>query len=1421
MSQKHKKSKIISLLLVSFLFIGIFSAVNVGAEFILVDDTLRYDEFNNDDNIDKISNCTIENGRINLTRGNPTYEYNYAKKPTNLVVRDYERIFLPDNFLVQLISQFISPTLLLGDPITSSAELQKIAYIDGSALNTTGRLLSKINPVTANPVQHYRFTIEQSEVVIDEIDLNWWYGPYKANSNLEKIEMYIWSYGSVIPRWEKVDELEYKNYNINKADGSPDLNYTTNDTRYINDDGHIDILIIGTPDQDGKEAILFTDFINISISTVYGYYLEGYIISDVISPVDFGGWDKVFWKSSKYSEQTGVTIHILDEEYNSTGFVSTDSPFDISGIDLDEIRLKAVLHSNSPYTTPFLYSWGVLWQRDGGYLDTFKTDFRIEENPGTIIEDGKITIDTYYNNWEFFGKKPDNTRQYDGKTIDSKPDSYYWYTEQGFGGLFRSPIVSEEKVYVASPEDNRIYAFNITIDSENLTQKPVDKSNPLPFPVDSCFAATDNYIIVGTAEYNELNKIYALNKSDLSDQVWSYPSGNETICFSAPPVISDGKIFVTSWGGRLFDLPFFSFISQYSFIYDFFRGNNKLICLDIETGTEVWNEEVFLLAGSISAPAVGNDYVYVGCQNMYGNSILAFDSETGEKIWNQTVGTIGRSSPVFADDKIFVLSNKKTNTTATGDYRINCLNALNGEILWNKSINPMGMTNFLKGLRSQHIFYKLIEGFAPITTPAYYKNTLYVVSPNGTLLALESNDGSVKWSADLSGKFIDLSFYTASPLIVGNKIYVVTGDAKVHCFNVNNQGSDVQPVWTYQIRDPDEYQFEFLTPDVIASPILAEGMLLISSTENAVNLSGRIYCLGDYRTNTKGSVKSTTITLPDGKWWSEFRAIKTNTTENTITFSILDKDDNVLKKLTNYNTGFINISDIRTKSIKLYADFNVLNTSEDYPVLDSWEIKWVEEKVKPVFLNETLTPGEDGWVNLELKECSIEVKDTAEEGIFSGMDVNSAEFRIGYIPKGSNTIKYTPWHTATSEDKSGVKQTRIFADIQSLNLDMKELLNIRFRVSDQAGNTATSDAFTFRLDTVKPVSEITNRDELLDEYKDVFVVEATAEDQPGYQNDTNISGISRVILKYQHRNTSKDLWSEWTTFSEKTLDFTWTFTFGKDETTLERLPSGYYRLVTVAVDKAGNHEDITNNKITDSFLLDLISPQILNDFTEVITQKELPIFSIELQDDHMLDGLYYRIDIQTEWNAIKERIDKKHAEIEWRMQEELWVEFEEGEDRIVYFKATDKTGNIAVAILNITKDESIRELYVDLSDFSDWTLDETFKIKTNIPSNIKVKSAELFYRYSADNTIWTGWQQVGLTKTNAPYSWDFTANNRSGYYEFYIKVIDVSGAIYTSTAGHVKLTILPMTYMIILIAIAVIFLIISLFIITKIYNKKQ
>jgi outer membrane protein assembly factor BamB len=106
-------------------------------------------------------------------------------------------------------------------------------------------------------------------------------------------------------------------------------------------------------------------------------------------------------------------------------------------------------------------------------------------------------------------------------------------------------------------------------------------------------------------------------------------------------------VFITSWSGKYSQIPTLTnfYDKMNNMLNKVFGNHNKLYALDINNGNEIW-DPINLPAGSFSAPAVDNDIVFVGCDNIDGPSLFAFNEYNGEQIWNKSVGLVGRSSPV-------------------------------------------------------------------------------------------------------------------------------------------------------------------------------------------------------------------------------------------------------------------------------------------------------------------------------------------------------------------------------------------------------------------------------------------------------------------------------------------------------------------------------------------------------------------------------------------------------------------------------------------------------------------------------------------------------------------------------------------------------------------------------------------------------
>jgi len=1402
MKGKYNFKKIITIFTVFILLSTLNMIFPVKGKFdIKNNEGLWFDEFTDDENV-TLDNCDLDNSNIILNQSEEPLPLDYSSYPDNVDVW-YHRLYLLDNSLLKTLSRLITPSLIPGTEADSS-EKEKIGQLDGEVLKTESFPIIYGGDEKEYPLQHYKFKVPKRNRESKSITIRWWFGDYKSNAYLDSITMYIWKYDEIIPVWGDNVTVSYNKTNIDDdpvlGNVKADISQTIDVDECINAEGYMDILIVGNPIHNGENGFLNTDYINISVTSKYGYVSRGYATSDLISPNNLGRWDRIVWKGSNPSSKSNITIQILDKNDDLIeGYESKYSPLDISSVEEEEIKIKATLRSSSVDVTPRLDSWAVLFYKKDDYNDSFSNTYRIDNTRGIDISSGYIEISNFYSSWPMFGKNSANTRSYDGKTL-SEPEDYYWYSDEDFvGGQFRAPVVRDGKVYVASVVDKTIYAFNEEAAVEEGLQNVVDSSYD-SYIVSSSLAVSDTHVIFGTNNVNKDNKIYFLNKSDLKHEMWKYEPDIST-CFASSPVVDEGRVFITSWSGYSWDLPIFSKIFSY------ISGNSKLFAIDPEAEDTLW-DPIDIPASSFSTPAIGENKVFVGCQNMYGSNLFSYDVLTGEEKWNISVGSphgiIGRSSPVYAQGKVFVLCNERKEITDFGTNKLFAINASNGEMLWNKSMGEASIPTIMN-------YIKNVPSAAPVSTPCFYENSLYVLSPIGKMYALNPSSGKELWSYDFSNESFVPDAYLTSPLVVDDRLYVIIGDT-INCLNRENGVKQ----WDFVVEKPGKAHFEPGPPTITASPVIADGLMFISSTVNVTADFGRVYCYGDYKPNSFGYLESTPIYLPEGKWWNNFSAdVKHSTKNNTILFDILDEEENIIDGFQNLNGSGNSLSNVNSNKIRFYAKFYIGNYTESYPILDSWAVDWVDEKGEPFFdWSDT-----EGWINNDLPDYTVTAEDRSYNSVLSGIDVDSAKYKISYIPTGKTKYTYSGWIDAKCEEPSGVKKTNVTAELSKSGLEIKEIKNITFKISDLAGNTNYSESILLKSDMKDPYSLILNKGSLDGSY---FTLDSNNITVSADADDTGGSNLREVILKYRYSNSSDGNWSNWTDYKKSDSYFNWDFGLNQHGGFLK---SGFYQIVTVAVDKAGNYEDITDEKIVE-FCFDMKLPSIDTNFRDIYESENPVVFSFDISDDFKLDSVLYDFDSDASWDLIESDIEKQNASIRWVIPKEYWLGIREEDEHTVFFKITDICGNEYVTDEDspvIIKNKNATTRYLDVSCFSDWNWDDTFKITTqNIPQDINIEKVRLLFKYSKDNKTWDEqWNVYGGNKTESPYEWNFTAPENQGYYQFFLEIEDTEGYRYTSSTESVKITVFPLMETVLFIAMLVLLIIVAIYIIRKLKHKNK
>ena len=1394
-------------------------------------DTFEFDTLEDDEKLEEHNHIKLENGKL-LTTSSETKGNMYNFDGQTFDHEAFACDLLPTLFTFKGETPFffkLSRKIFGEFPLTGD-DYKVIAQENENYLEIIAPSLARRTSFSV--MKHFRFKVEEETKYIDKITL-YWKGFAKNASN---IESYVWKYSQnqYIPNlgiWK-----EARNISESTDDPQSLLFWSTDVSKFIGPDNTIDFMIVVTPEKPTEACSLATDYVKLEITGMKGKHAKtGNATSIGVNPEDRGAstgwrWEKIIWDSICTGDVATVKIQVLnssslkpipDDEFdniegsNSDGFIR--SPVDISSLSTEtykNISLRAIFETDDLSETAYLDNWAVTWQKQKNYFtDKFSTDLRIDTSSGVIFDAGNISISEFSSDWPAFGKKSDNNRVCDG----SGPTSYkkYWYTNAGIGGLFCSPVLSQDKIYAPSISkyDYSIFSFNTTESPDNNGyQEPVNKTIGLK-TIEMSPAITDDLVIVGTAELGEENKIYAFNRINLSLK-WADSLDKGKICYSASPTIANGKVFITSWGGSGLDNPYLNFITNTIGL----KGNNEIIVLDAETGNELWSKK--LPAASFSSPAVHNNMVFVGCENINkkNGSLFAFNENTGCEIWNESVGMIGRSSPVVSNGNVFIIA-KEMVEPLKWITKLVVVDEYTGDEKWNITLDenitgwqnmPKDLIGYLKELGlAENLNNDLLKMYNLLgaTTPVVHNGVVFAGSTDGHIYALDVETHKQKWNTALGISFNVPVYMVASPVVADGLVYAVTWDGII--FALNETSGSVE--WNNSVDEASRFDINI----VVSSPIVADGLLYIS-TFNMNNLEWRLFSIGSRSENNKARVVSTPISIPDGYWWDEFTAEVVNTSKTKITFSILDEYDRILGSGLNGSENILSDLEIITSNIKLCAELE--GTSEDTPILLSWSVNWKEEKGKPSFDEDSFKSsdtGEGGWINNPKPDCSINAYDNEDNNFSAGLDVDTARYKIKYLKKDSDGTDDSDWILAECNDNSGAKKITMTARISEdfADTEIIDLKSITFTIKDLVGNTANSDTFELKMDIEKPKSQIISSFEDTT-YNDLITIEAKASDNAD-------SEIKNVALYYKY-SEDKEKWSDWENVGDPVPSYFIWFFDGD-----ENLGSGYYKFITIATDNAGNIEDKTKEE-TEVVLFDNVQPVIETDFKkEGYNPDELFSLLINFSDNFELQSIQYRLNNETTWNEIEASDIQKTKEAEWTLKSDFWNNLPENLEKIDYimFKVTDTCENELITTnessVTIIKPEESAEIYLDLSEFSNFQWDDEFAISADIPDDINVENASLLYKYSENKDDLDGkeWKHYGENKSNAPYEWEFKAKDGNGYYEFKIEVRDAEGNIHSSpvkTANVEVFSVIPILFLVILI---IVLLVITGFILIR--RKKE
>jgi len=290
---------------------------------------------------------------------------------------------------------------------------------------------------------------------------------------------------------------------------------------------------------------------------------------------------------------------------------------------------------------------------------------------------------------------------------------YYTKPSERYVGMFGPPSHPLVTVYALNASDgSELWQYQAKGALQLFT---VDKGT-------AYFSTTDYYCHDG--QYAG-SYVYALNAS-LGDEKWIY--------------YVDGTISGTRFDGNNGALYVF-FIASHS--YDAF-----VTAVNLSNGKEMWRYNVELYTYPLAA--IGEGAMYFGA----GDRLYALNTSNGRIIWNTTIGTaVDNVLPTLSQGVIFF--------TSRDGQRSYALEGQDGRLLWNYSGFSYSASNKGVGYVTEGDAIYAYEGLSGNKVWSYLanetigslelSNDMLFVGSNGTLTALNADNGAKLWNYSLPG----------------------------------------------------------------------------------------------------------------------------------------------------------------------------------------------------------------------------------------------------------------------------------------------------------------------------------------------------------------------------------------------------------------------------------------------------------------------------------------------------------------------------------------------------------------------------------------------------------------------------------------------------------------------------------------------
>jgi outer membrane protein assembly factor BamB len=255
-----------------------------------------------------------------------------------------------------------------------------------------------------------------------------------------------------------------------------------------------------------------------------------------------------------------------------------------------------------------------------------------------------------------------------------------------------------------------------------------------------------------------------------------------------------------------------------------------------------------------TSPVLTSRHVIVACMQTGPSYVAAFDKKTGEEAWkvDRNLGAPEEAAQSYSTP-VVVTHEGQEQIIVLGADHVTCHDAADGREIWRVGgfnpdgerffrsiaspvvtndivIAPYARGNTLTAIRmggegdvtESHVLWRKSGLSADVPTPVARDGKVYVCTDRGTVGCLDAETGEELWTVAMER---NRNNYSASPILVGDRLYLIREDGTAFVIDVNEQ----KVVSTNTLKE-DSF--------VVATPVFVGNEILIRTFEELFSIRG-------------------------------------------------------------------------------------------------------------------------------------------------------------------------------------------------------------------------------------------------------------------------------------------------------------------------------------------------------------------------------------------------------------------------------------------------------------------------------------------------------------------------------------------------------------------------------------------------------